>query len=415
MNPEPHASNPVAVNPASAAEPAAKPPSPGPESPAPPSRGPLAPSGGPPRRPEATRRPAMGCLFTVSILLNIGAGLVLMIVCCGAIFTWGFGGSTGDGVLTEKFVSGKESAKEKVAVIHLDGVIMEGSLGYVQKQIEQAAKDKHVKAIVLRINSPGGSITASDDLHRKVTELVKPSKAKKYDPKTLVVSMGAMAASGGYYVAMPGEVIYAESTTMTGSIGVYAAFPNIEKMGKQYGFSMETIKAGDIKDSGSPFKEMNPHERQVWQEMIDEAYDQFLTVVSDGRKDLTREKLLEKTHEVKGGDWFSPPYKRNLADGGVWTASKAKELKLIDKIGTLEDAIQEAHDLAKMSSEFKAIQYEKPQTLRDMVLGVQSNKPIGLNSPLLDPARLRNALTPRVWYLAPGCEFAGMLAAVESE
>ncbi len=261
-----------------------------------------------------------GCLFAVSVILNFGAALVLILVCCIGLFSWKMGTPGMDTPLNEKMISGNDSAKEKVAVIQLDGVIMEGALGYVHKQIEQAGKDKQVKAIVLRINSPGGSITASEDLHRKLTEL---TTGKKNDKKPLVVSMGSMAASGGYYVAMPGQVIYAEKTTMTGSIGVYAAFPNIEAMGKQYGFAMEVIKAGDIKDSGSPFKKMNDEEKQVWQDMINDAYNQFLDVVVDGRKavvvddrkePLTREELLVKfdVKPVKIGDKEEKPYKRNL-------------------------------------------------------------------------------------------------------
>jgi protease-4 len=370
----------------------------------------------PPRRPDVKNTPMFGCLFAVSVILNFGAVLVLLLVCCVGFYNWRMGAPGPDSPLNEKVISGNESAKEKVAIIQLDGVIMEGSLNFVHKQIEQAGKDKQVKAIVLRINSPGGSITASDDLHRKLTDL---TTGKKNDKKPLVVSMGSMAASGGYYVAMPGQVIFAEKTTMTGSIGVYAAFPNVAKLGEKYGFAMEVIKAGDIKDSGSPFKEMKPIEKQVWQDMINDAYNQFLDVVVDGRKDqLTREDLLNKfdVTPVKIGDKVEQPYKRNLADGGIWTANKAKELKLIDRIGTLDDAIQEAHDRANMSGDYKAVQYEKPRfSLLEVLMNIRSEKPAGLNSPLLDPSRLRNGLTPRVWYLAPGCEFAGMLAVVEAE
>ncbi len=361
-----------------------------------------------------------GCLFTLSVLLNIGAGLVLVLVCCAGVWSMRFGPPGAETLLTEKVFSGNEAAKEKIAIIHLDGVIMEGSLGYVHKQIEQAARDKQVKAVVLRINSPGGSITASDDLHRKLTQLTKGSASKKHDAKPIVVSMASLAASGGYYVAMPAEVIYAEKTTMTGSIGVYGSFLNVKGLGDQYGVKMNVIKAGEIKDSGSPFKDMTDKEKQVWQEMINEAYSEFLQVVENGRPEL-KGKLLERFKVVPiapGGDEAiaAKPHERYLADGGVFGADMARKKGLIDKIGTLEDAVIEAHDLSTMGGDYKTIEYEKPMlSLLQLLSNVRSDKPAGVNSPLLDPARLRNGLTPRLWYLAPGCEFAGMLAAVEAE
>src|SRR5262249_49498644 len=104
--------------------------------------------------------------------------------------------------------------------------------------------------------------------------------------KSIIVSMGALAASGGYYVAMPGEYIIAEKTTLTGSIGVYAAFPNIKGLADKYGVSMNIIKAGSMKDSGSMFHEMTPQQQRLWQDMVDNAYEQFLAVVEEGRPQL---------------------------------------------------------------------------------------------------------------------------------
>src|SRR5262249_27073762 len=150
--------------------------------------------------------------------------------------------------------SGKALTQDKIAIIKLDGVIMEGSNAFFIKQIEAAASDSHVKAVVLRINSPGGTITGSDDLHRRLTELRDGTNPRqKGGKKPLVVSMGSLAASGGYYVAMPAEHIVAERTTITGSIGVYAAFPNISGFAKEHKFGMNVVKAGAIKDSGSMF------------------------------------------------------------------------------------------------------------------------------------------------------------------
>jgi protease-4 len=322
--------------------------------------------------------------------------------------------------LTEQHYSGKSGAGDKVAVISLDGVILEGLLGYARKQIEQAANDHHVKAIVVRINSPGGSITASDELHRKLLELRDGNDKKNRDPRPLIVSMGSMAASGGYYIAMPGQTIFAEPTTVTGSIGVYTSFPNVKALADNYGVKMNTIKQGQIKDSGSPFAEMSPHEREVWQDMVDDAYQRFVKIVEKGRPMLAGGKLLQeltivplnaKPDFLKKGEKIAKPYTRYLADGGVWTAENALKYQLIDKIGTLDDAIQSAHDAAKLGDSYEAIKYERPSTLADMLgLGAQSH--VGTSGTVLDPARLQAGFMQRMWYLTPGAETSALFAAM---
>jgi protease-4 len=293
---------------------------------------------------------------------------------------------------------------------------MEGQLGFANKQIEHAAKDKQVKAVELRINSPGGSITASDELHRKLTELKKGDPAKKWTPKELVVSMGSLAASGGYYVAMPAETILAERSTMTGSIGVYAAFLNVAKLAEDHGVTMNTIKAGAIKDSGSPFRNMTDKEKQVWQDMVNEAYKDFLQVVEEGRPKL-KGKLLDR-FEVKPvnpdpkrpSEFEKGPYERYLADGGIWTAAEAKERGLIDAIGNLDDAVAEARKLAKLPEDAKVIQYEKQKGLAELLLGSKVT-PGTLG---LDLSQLKQAAMPRLWFLAPGSEFAALLSSIEA-
>jgi protease-4 len=368
-----------------------------------------------PPPPPARGSPLLGCAFTVSFLFNLLAGVLLLIVCIGVL-----GLRRGDTPtpLPEKFHSGNANASNKIAIIHLDGVIMEGALNYVHRQIEQAARDEHVKAVVLRINSPGGSITASDDLHNRLTQLRDGFKSPKTSAKPLIVSMGSLAASGGYYVAMPAKKIFAERTTLTGSIGVYASFPNVAGLAEKNQVKMITIKQGNIKDSGSPFKEMTDEEKQVWQDMVDDAYNQFLQVVADGRKDqeLTPAKLVERfpVKPIQAGPPADKkkvkPYERYRADGGIYTAAKAKDLKLIDQIGYLDDAIAAAQKAAGLGDDFRVVEYERPFTFAGL-LGVRSTQP----GALLDPSRLSNGLTPRLWYLAPGCEAAGFLAAVGGE
>lgn len=412
-------------------EPSALPPNP------PPFRAPAAPPGPPlaphyfyppPPPPSSGGSTLLGCGLAISVLLNVAAIAVFIILCMLGVSAVGQSGGLADGTdsspVPETRYSGKAEAHRKVAIVNLDGVIMEGMLKFVHREIEQASRDKNVKAVVFRINSPGGSITASDDLHRRLTKLVEGDSEKKYDPKPLIVSMASMAASGGYYVAMPAKEIFAERSTLTGSIGVYASFPNIAGLADKYGFGMTTIKQGEIKDSGSPFKDMTPKERQVWQDMVDHSYDEFLDVVVAGRKDkLTKADLLApvKVQPVNAGPRLkdkdgkvkdeAKPYDRYRADGGVWTADKALELKLIDQIGALDDAIKAARDAADLGEDYKAIQYEKPKTLSDILLGIRAPQP----GSLLEPGRLRAGLTPRIWYLAPGSELSGIMAAAEAE
>jgi protease-4 len=360
----------------------------------------------------------LGCAFAVSLLLNVVA-LGCFVCLCLVLLLFRGGSDGGPTVLGEHHHSGDTSAKDKVAILRLEGVILEGFLGYVHRQIDAAAADKSVKAVVLRINSPGGSITASDDLHRRLTELRDGNAKKKANPKPLVVSMGSIAASGGYYVAMPAKTLLAERTTLTGSVGVFASFPNVKGFTDEHKISMITIKQGEIKDSGSPFKEMTDKERQVWQDMIDHAYEQFLAVVAQGRPDLKKETLLEsiEVQPVNAGPHKAdaqPPkkYTRYRADGGVYTADAALELKLIDRIGTLDDAVRAAHDAAQLGEHYEVIEYERPRSLRELLFGVWSPQPQG---GLLDPGRLKNGLAPRLWYLAPGYEVSGFLAAVEQQ
>jgi protease-4 len=359
----------------------------------------------------------LGCAFAVSLGLNLIVAVVLFFGCLGLFSGFGFRGETSSVSLPEHLYSGSAAGKDKVAIVDLDGVILEGLLGFVHKEIDQAARDDNVKAVVLRINSPGGSVTASDDLHRRLLKLRDGDPDKKTKPKPLVVSMASLAASGGYYVAMPAKTLFAEPSTMTGSIGVFAAFPNVSGTLHEIKASMIVIKQGEIKDSGSPFKEMTPKEKQVWQDLVDHGYEEFVRVVEEGRPGL-KGKMLE-TLTIKprqAGKFPEPgqdkPYERYRADGGLFTADQAEKFGLVDRIGYLEDAIHAAKDAAGLSGEVKVVRYEKPKTPLQWLLGAQQRPPEGL---LLEPGRLGAGLTPRLWYLAPGCELAGVLSAMEAK
>ena len=233
--------------------------------------------------PDPTaRRRRYGCLLLVSVLLNLVLGL--------ALWPWS---SDDEPQVTETHLYGPKRAADKVAVVRADGPLVEGLDRHILRQIHAAARDPHVKAVVLRIDSPGGTIGASEDIHRELTRLRSGQHPRfpEAKAKPLVASMGSIAASGGYYIAMPAEKVFAEKTTLTGSIGVFAALPNVSELANNNGVRMELIKAGGIKGSGSPFHELTPAERQPWQDMVDQAYDQFLDVVVRGRPGLTKELL----------------------------------------------------------------------------------------------------------------------------
>jgi protease-4 len=331
--------------------------------------------------------------------------------------------------IQELHYSGEEGSRSRIAIVRVEGVLMEGMTRFYIKQIEQAARDDKVKAVVLRIDSPGGTISASEEIHRLLIQ-VRDGKMRKFPDsksKKIIVSMGAIAASGGYYIAMPGEKIFAEKTCITGSIGVYASFPNVSKFINEHGVKFELVRAGAIKASGSPFHEMTPQEREPWQEMVDNAYDQFLSTVEEGRANvklskaaLRDEVLVQKQIPVRGDkgeikrDWWGWPitveYVRRRADGGTFTAAEALKYKLIDAIGELDDAIDAAAAAAELTK-YEAITYERPPSFINSLLGVKA-APFDAK---LDPHRLANGMTPRLWFLAPQADFAGILAAMGKE
>ncbi len=216
------------------------------------------------------------------------------------------------------------SAKEQIAVIYVDGVITSernatnmfaetgGSDGLI-KQLHKAGNDDSIKAIILRINSPGGSVTATQE----VGDEIKKIRAKG---KLVVTSMGDIAASGGYWLAACTDKIYANSTTLTGSIGVYISYSNWEELYKKIGVKSDKIKSGVHKDILANDRPMTEEERQLIQNIVDENYDEFVNVVAEGRK-LDRLRVKE------------------LADGRIYSGRQAKELGLVDELGNLYDVV----------------------------------------------------------------------------
>ena len=210
----------------------------------------------------------------------------------------------------------------RLALIRIEGPIIDSK--DATDEIKEYAKDKSIKAIVLRIDSPGGAVAPSQEIYEEVKKAVAQ--------KNVIVSMGSVAASGGYYIAAPATKIIANPGTLTGSIGVIMEIPNIEGLMNKIGIKTEVIKSGRHKDIASAFRTMGKEEREILQGVMDNVHEQFMKAVAEGRK--------IKMEEV-----------RKIADGRIFTGEQAKTNGLVDDLGTLEDAIKAAATLAGIKEE----------------------------------------------------------------
>ncbi|RJQ40357.1 MAG: signal peptide peptidase SppA [Nitrospiraceae bacterium] len=229
---------------------------------------------------------------------------------------------------------------EKVAVVRIEGPIMDSKT--TTDEIKGYVKDPSVKALVLRVDSPGGAVAPSQEIY----EEVKKAKEKK----KVIVSMGSVAASGGYYVSAPADRIIANPGTLTGSIGVIMELPNIEGLMDKIGVKTEVIKSGRHKDIASVFRKMGKEERLILQGVLDDVHEQFIKAVSDGRKIPFEEA-------------------KKLADGRIFTGKQALEAKLVDELGTLEDAIAAAGKLAGIKGEPEVVTKKEKFSLVDILRG----------------------------------------------
>ncbi len=229
-------------------------------------------------------------------------------------------------------------AKDKVLMIDVEGMISstvddgllsreKNAVSRVFERLERAGRDPLVKAVILRLDTPGGEVTASDVIYHEILRF------RERTGKPVVGLMMAVAASGGYYIASACDVIMAHPSTLTGSIGVISVFPSLESLMGKVGVKVNIIKSGAAKDSGSPFRDMTEEERALFQGIIDEYYETFLGVVARGRKDRIPADELRK-----------------LADGRVYTAQQALKLGLIDAVGYFDDAFRKARELSSLTS-----------------------------------------------------------------
>jgi protease-4 len=229
---------------------------------------------------------------------------------------------------------------EKVAVVEVTGMIVD-SAGTIE-ELKDYAKDASVKAIVLRINSPGGAVAPAQEIY---DEILKVKQKKK-----VVVSMGAVAASGGYYIAAPADRIVANAGTLTGSIGVIMELPNVSGLMEKIGIQTQVIKSGRHKDIASVFKELTPKEREILQAVLDDVHNQFIEAVSTAR-DMKFEDI------------------KKLADGRIFTGRKALELGLIDELGNMEDAIMVAGRLSGIKGEPEVVTRKEKFSVFDLLRG----------------------------------------------
>ncbi len=219
---------------------------------------------------------------------------------------------------------------DKVAVIEIRGVIIDPQP--VVEKLAKLRKNDHIKAIVMRIDSPGGAVGPAQEIYSEV-------KKVRLEKKVLA-SMGSVAASGGYYIACAADTIMANPGTITGSIGVIVESLNVEELLRKVGLRAMVIKSGRLKDLGSPVRQMTPEERKVLQSVLDNVHEQFIRAVAEGRK-MPVAKV------------------RSLADGRIFSGDQAKSLGLVDGLGSLQDTIAKAGEMAGIKGEPEVVYFEK--------------------------------------------------------
>ncbi len=255
---------------------------------------------------------------------RVWTGLIILGVVAGLLFLMVYRLTVG--------IEAPGSGKERVAIIRIEGVILDAK--DTLSEIERYRNDPTVKGIVLRVDSPGGAVVPAQEIYEEI------KKAREKGSKKVVASMGNVAASGGYYIAVAADRIVANPGTLTGSIGVIMELANVEKLFRKLGVESVVIKAGQHKDLGSPFRAMDEEERRLLQGVLDDVHGQFIQAVSEGRG-LDAEKV------------------RRWADGRVFTGRQAKEIGLVDELGNLQDAIDLLANLAGISGKPIVVESKK--------------------------------------------------------
>jgi protease-4 len=255
----------------------------------------------------------------------LGIALLAVIGFVAIVAMYGFGLLGGDG---RSF-----SVREKVGIIPIEGII--GDSEELVEQINAFADDRGIKAVVLRIDSPGGGVVPSQEIYQAVRELKKKKK--------VVASMGSVAASGGYLIAVAADRIVANPGSITGSISTVMHYANVEELLKKVGVRSSVVKSGKFKDIGSPTREMTAEERLLIQAIVDDIYDQFVRTIAENRK-LPLQRIFE------------------LSDGRIFSGRQAKDLGLVDDLGGLQDAVLLAGKLSGMEGSPEIVHGMKKKT-----------------------------------------------------
>jgi protease IV len=331
-----------------------------------------------PAAPPKSKSRVLVRLFVAVLLIGLVGSLVLNAALMAVVGMLGLGGADGEGRVQERYFSHNRYATEKVAILSIEGTILSGE-GFFKQQIDHARKDIEdgdLKALVVRVNSPGGTITGSDYMLHYLRKLADETHVP------VVVSMGGVAASGGYFVSMcvgdRPESIFAEPTTWTGSIGVIIPHFNVAELMQKWGIEEDEVVSHHLKGMGSIARKMTPEERKIFQGLVDEGFAQFKNAIKQGRPRFQKD----------------PAALDRLATGQVFTAQQALDSGLIDKIGFVEDAVDRAIRLARLDKEnVKVVKYKAEPRLSDIIFG-QSRV-----QPSLDLAAILDSTTPRGYFL----------------
>ena len=267
--------------------------------------------------------------------------------------------------MKENFVAGNYSAPNKILVVDIKGVIADAepespwsasmaNASYITAQLAKAAEDSSIKAVILRLDTPGGEVTAADMIHHAV---------KDYEKKTgnpVIASMGSVAASGGVYVAVAADYIIANRLTTTGSIGVIAQTYNYSELMKKIGLKAETYTSGPMKDILNGARPRNPEEVKIIKRFIDEVYDDFVKVVAEGRQGISEDDIRNTV----------------LGDGRFFSGRQALKYHLIDQLGYFDDAVAKAASMAGLAKDdYKVVAYKQTFGLMDVLIGASSKPP----------------------------------------
>ncbi len=329
-------------------------------------------SGSPPGIPQAKpARTGTGwrILWGIMLAFSVVANILMFLMLIGLLVVFGAGQRS---VLSEAVVR-EGPARNRIAMVTVQGIIHGELADDVYQQLKAARRDRRVRGLIVRVNSPGGTISASDQIHKEI------QKFREEEKIPVVAFMQGVAASGGYYTSVACDKIIAEPTTITGSIGVISWWLVVQELLEdKLGVLPVTVKSGQKKDWPSSFREPSPEELQYMQDkLITPAYERFVEVVSEGRKESL------SLDDVK-----------RLSDGGIYSAPEALEEKLIDGIGYLDEAVALAKSLAGID-EAQVIEYRKPFSFADFLSYRRQNQ----NLLKLDRTTLYELGTPQVLYL----------------